>query len=432
VRFSYTFFLFNIFMKIFKNYLSKQIIKSKFISEKVSETLNNVIVIPSFNEPNIINTLNSINNCDKPNYAVEVIVVINSSENSNEQIKQQNIKTKKEVISWAKANNNDKIKYRYIFLDKIPNKKAGVGYARKTGMDEAVRRFSAINNYNGIITNFDADSLVKKNYLVEIEKLFFKKPKTNACSIYFEHPLTGNEHDELVYEKIIEYELYLRYYSLSLKYLGFPYYYHTVGSSFAVKAETYCKQGGMNTKKAGEDFYFLHKIMPLGNYEYLKSTSVYPSSRPSNRVPFGTGAMMTTLINEPEKPFLTYNFDVFRNLKLFFDIIDEFYRIESLNFDDFDIDKSVKQFLKENKFEKSIIEINSNTSNIKTFRKRFFAWFDAFKILKYLNFSHQNFIEKELINNAIKKYFKFVGIKNIDTDNSMNLLEELRKIEKDC
>jgi len=418
-------------MKIFKNYLSKQVVKSKFISASVSKSLNNIIVIPSYNEHSILSTLKSLNNCCKPNNLVEVIVVINSSENSSKEIRQQNIKTRDEVTIWSKTNSNDKIKYHHIFLDNIPKKKAGVGYARKIGMDEAVRRFSEISNYNGIITNFDADSLVKENYLIEIEKLFVEKPKTKGCSIYFEHPISGIEHNKIVYEKIIEYELYLRYYSLSLKSIGFPYYHHTVGSSFAVKAEIYCKQGGMNTKKAGEDFYFLHKIMPLGNYEYLKTTSVYPSSRSSNRVPFGTGAMITILINNPESPFLTYNFGAFINLGFFFNIIDKLYGAGSLNYDDFGIDESMKQFLKENGFEKVLIEINSNTSNINTFRKRFFSWFDAFRILKYLNFIHQNYFDKELINNAIKKYLKFVGIKNIDTDNSYSLLEKIRKIEKD-
>jgi len=417
-------------MNIYNNYINKQVISKKLISYPPDKKLSNIIVIPSYNEPDILSTLNSLNTCYEPINPVEIIVVINSSVNSNIVVKNQNIKTKIDVKNWAKTNNTDKIKFYYIFLEDIAQKKAGVGYARKTGMDEAVKRFYEIDNNDGIITNFDADSLVKKNYLTEIEKLFIEKPKTNACSIYCEHPISGNEHNKIVYEKIIEYELYLRYYSLSLKYTGFPYYYHTVGSSFAVKAEIYCKQGGMNTKKAGEDFYFLHKIMPLGNYEYLKTTSVYPSSRPSDRVPFGTGAMMQTLINEPNKPFLTYNFDAFIGLKKFFDIIDKLYRIADFNYDNFEIDKSIIEFLKENEFEKALNEINSNTSNIKTFRKRFFGWFDAFRILKYLNFSHQNYFEKKLINDVLNKFLKFSGIKNIQTDNSFSLLKEIRKIEK--
>ena len=34
----------------------------------------------------------------------------------------------------------------------------------------------------------------------------------------------------------------------------------------AVRADAYLRQGGMNRRKAGEDFYFLNKFMVLGGY----------------------------------------------------------------------------------------------------------------------------------------------------------------------
>ena len=42
----------------------------------------------------------------------------------------------------------------------------GVGLARKTGMDEAVRRFDIINNPEGVILSLDADCTVEHNYFV--------------------------------------------------------------------------------------------------------------------------------------------------------------------------------------------------------------------------------------------------------------------------
>jgi len=42
----------------------------------------------------------------------------------------------------------------------------------------------------------------------------------------------------------------------------------------------------MNRKQAGEDFYFIQKLMPLGGYFALNSTAIYPSPRESSRVPF--------------------------------------------------------------------------------------------------------------------------------------------------
>jgi len=126
-------------------------------------------------------------------------------------------------------------------------------------------------------------------FFAEIEKHFEQHSNTPGCSIYFEHPIAGNEFEANIYEGIINYELHLRYYYQALKYCGLQYAFHTVGSSMVVRSSAYQKQGGMNKRKAGEDFYFIHKIIALGNFSELNSTVVYPSPRISDRVPFGTG-----------------------------------------------------------------------------------------------------------------------------------------------
>ncbi|RLD77699.1 MAG: glycosyltransferase family 2 protein, partial [Bacteroidetes bacterium] len=209
-----------------------------------------------------------------------------------------------------------------------------------------------------------------------------------------------------------------------------PYYFHTVGSSFTVKAETYCKQGGMNRKKAGEDFYFLQKIMSLGNYEYLNTTTVYPSSRPSDRVPFGTGAFIKENIEFPEKEFLTYNFEVFKNLHHFFKQIDKLFNIKNFEYEALNLDESLVQFLVKNEFAKALVEINANTSNINSFRKRFFQYFDAFRILKYQNFVHPYFYEKISVTDAVNEYLNYTEQKELCFNKAGILLERLRLIEK--
>lgn len=56
--------------------------------------------------------------------------------------------------------------------------------------------------------------------------------------------------------------------------------------------------------------------------------------------------------------------------------------------------QAVVMFLNQNDFIAAIEEINQNSSSIKTFTKRFFQWFDAFRLLKFLNFSHESFYKK--------------------------------------
>ena len=80
----------------------------------------------------------------------------------------------------------------------------------------------------------------------------------------------------------------------------FPFAFHTIGSSMAVRASSYMRQGGMNKRKAGEDFYFQQKIIPLCGFTECNSTVVYPSPRPSYRVPFGTGRAMLGYLQNGE------------------------------------------------------------------------------------------------------------------------------------
>jgi len=418
-------------MNVLKNYLEKHSNYSPFIDEKPADGIKNIFVIPCCNEPELLKTMESLKRCTKPQFPVEIIVVVNSSESAEKEVVKQNSKTLIDLSNWSEKNCQN-FKTYPILIENVPHKNAGVGFARKTGMDEAVRRFQLSENNKGIITCLDADSTVATNYLTEIEKLFSNNKNCNGCSIHFEHPANNDDFSEANNKRIAEYELYLRYYKLALQFIGFPYYHFTIGSSFAVSVNAYCKSGGMNKRQAGEDFYFLQKVMPLGNYFALNTTTVYPSPRPSNRVPFGTGAFINQYINSPDKEFLVYNFEAFLNLKQLFNDIELMYKsdIENINCLSQKYHFSLKTFLELNKFNETVQLINSNSAQIDSFKKRFFQWFDAFKILKYLNFAHENFYKKEKIMESLKFYFNKKDESNMMIDNELDLLYKLRDIER--
>ena len=342
------------------------------------------IVIPCFNEPDLNTSLESIYLCDKPRCHVEVIVVINASENENETIIQQNKHTYVEATKWIKKNKSDYLNF-YLLNISLPKKHAGVGLARKTGMDLAAKRLSSINQSNGIIICFDADSKCATNYLVAIEEHFEKNPKSPAASIYFEHPLEGDSFTNDIYEAITYYELYLRYYIEGLRYAKYPFAYHTIGSSMAVRANTYLSQGGMNKRKAGEDFYFLQKLIPLGHFTEINTTSVYPSPRISERVPFGTGKAIGDWLKTKNKQYPTFNPDIFRDLKLLCENIKYIYEQSPEHFLKL-MPKSVVAYLNKNDFRENMTEIKSNVSTIETFSNRFYRWFNGLKVLQFVHF----------------------------------------------
>jgi hypothetical protein len=376
-------------------WLEERALFPEIIHEAPDKKTGIIVVVPSFNEPGICRMLDSLALCSEPDCKVEVIIVVNAPPGATAESLENNKLTLSNIERWKKENPNCFFRL-YFFVVEPPVNGWGVGLARKTGMDEAVRRFNLINNPDGIILNLDADCTVEHNYFAAVCDNFTSAKDRSACSIYFEHPLTGSEFTREIYRYITLYELHLRYYFQGLAYSGFPYVFHTVGSASAVKALPYIKAGGMNRKQAGEDFYFIQKLVPLGGYFSLNTTVVYPSPRPSLRVPFGTGATIDKLTKESSSFLLTYNFLAFKELRKYFGMADDFYNSgqEELNRLYEKLPDGIRQYLGEDEWINKLIEIKNNTSGILAFKKRFFGWFNMFRIVKYLNFVHQNYFEK--------------------------------------
>ena len=410
------------FVSIAETYFNRFPVLSKQLISPVPVDLGIAIVIPAFDEPELKRSLDSILQCSLPNdLSLEVIIVVNHPEGSSSHVIEQNLQNIELVKIVQKGNLHKKITFHVIYASGLPKKNAGVGWARKIGMDEASRRFLD-NKTDGLICCFDADSLVDKNYLTEISKAF-NKFELNGASVYFEHPISGKEFDKNIYDSILMYETHLRYYKNALKYCGLPYSYHTVGSSMVVKASAYCKQGGMNRRKAGEDFYFINKIIELGSYGEINSTRVIPSPRISERVPFGTGRAILDGITLKRNLNLTYSFEMFHVLKEWMHQV--------INKKDYEYDRFhfyIKSFIKEKDWIIILNEINDNTSSEIAFKHRFFKKFDAFWVLKYAHHIKENYLpDSSLIQNSNK----LINIMGKTISNSLiDALLELRKIDR--
>ncbi len=413
------------------NYLQAKTFLPQQIFEPVSPELGIIVVIPCFNEPDLISSLNSLYNCTETKKDVEVIIVVNSSENNSLEIIEQNNKTLSEAAEWIKNNQREKLKFHLIHSPNLPKKHSGVGLARKIGMDEAVRRFELIGNKIGIIVGFDADSLCDKNYLAEIEIHFRNFPKTKAVSIHFEHPVSGNL-DPKIYQGIISYELHFRFYNQALRFADFPYAFHTIGSSFAVKSDIYQQQGGMNKRQAGEDFYFLQKIIPLGNYGEIFSTKVIPSPRSSDRVPFGTGRAIGDYLKYGKSELLTYNPKTFSDLKEFFQAIPSLYQIDEYGLKTIlsNLPKSVREYLEKIRFETNMDEIQVNSSTLDSFIKRFFRWFNGLQVLKFVHFTRDHFYSNLNVRVAAIELLKLQQIKVEENISERELLAIFRELDK--
>ena len=413
-------------------YLQRYGFDKILFSSKPRHDLGMVVVIPSCNEQGLITSLKALVACDDTRCAVEVLVIINDSDQSREEIRNQNRQTFEEARQWIKSNTTEKRQILIHYESKIPHKQAGVGMARKIGMDEAVRRLEKANKGNGIIVSFDADSVCDPNYLRAIEGHFLSNSKCTGASIYFEHPFEGDL-TENHYQGVIRYELFLRYYINALRYAGFPYAFQTVGSSMAVRSAIYQKQGGMNKRKAGEDFYFLHKIIPLGDFTEINNTRVIPSARASDRVPFGTGKAIQAWLDGYDRQYHTYHPDIFKDLKVFLGEIDQLFRAGPADFDRCfgKWPESIRVFLAENDFSTRLKEINRYCGPTReAFLKRFFTWFNGFKVLKYAHFARDNFYENVEIEQAVQWLLpEYPGVEQPPATARQQLLE-IRKFDR--
>jgi len=414
-------------------YIEERSLFPEFIKEVPDENTGIIVVVPAYNEPGIDRLLDSLVKCIEPRCKVEVIIVVNAPSDASQESLENNRATIKNIESWKVANKMCFFRLYSFMTGEPPVKKWGVGLARKTGMDEAVRRFNSINNQEGVILNLDADCKVEQNYFVAVCDEMLGKKERGACSIYFEHPLHGEEFPENIYRYITLYELHLRYYFQGLAYSGFPYVFHTVGSAIAVKADAYVKAGGMNRRQAGEDFYFIQKLVPSGGYFNLNSTTVYPSPRPSFRVPFGTGASIDKLNSENSQTFLSYNFMAFKELRSLFSLIDNFYTSDSADLTRYYISfqAGLKMFISEAEWLLKIIEIKNNTSSATAFRKRFFDWFNMFSIVKFLNLVHAHLYEKRPVNICASELLESNGVV-FSSGEASDLLLYFRAMEKKC
>jgi len=367
------------------------------VPEPPAPGLSLIVVIPCFNEPDLVGSLESLRRSERPDAPHEVIVLVNSAAGAETSIIEQNERTLHEARAWIEQQSEPKLTVHLIDARGLPPRHAGVGLARKIGMDEALRRFDDAGTIErGVILCFDADCSCASNYLRAVDKHFRANPLSPACSIYFEHPLEGELAPE-IYEAIAAYELHLRCYVQALRYAGFPHAYHTIGSSMAVRARAYMEQGGMNRRQAGEDFYFLHKLIPLGGFTEMTNTAVYPSPRPSNRVPFGTGRAVSEWLQRPGTK--TYPLQAFDDLRVFLQSVPSLMTQPTLQ----PAPESIRTFLAEQGFDAALAEIRGHTSTPAAFSKRFFRWFDGFRAMKFVHHARDNVYGEEEVDVATAK-----------------------------
>ncbi|MGD0342942.1 MAG: glycosyltransferase family A protein, partial [Bacteroidales bacterium] len=184
------------------SWLDKKALFPEFINEPPDNQTGIIVIIPAYNEPGISGLLDSLIRCYEPGCKVEIIVIVNAPAIAKPETRLNNKTCIRNIESWKKEN---KSFFRLFYFDACqPSIKGwGVGLARKTGMDEALRRFDRIGKPEGVIASLDADCTVGRNYFAALYSELYRNKHNKACSIYFEHPLAGNDFSQDIYDFIL-------------------------------------------------------------------------------------------------------------------------------------------------------------------------------------------------------------------------------------
>lgn len=260
----------------------------------------------------------------------------------------------------------------------LPQLSGGVGAARKAGMDAFIALQQPENMEKSVIFSLDADTLIEQDYFV---KVLPEALKGGAVSIGFSHQAAP---DAIHQAAIDTYEAYLTRYVEKLSEAGSPYAFFTVGSAFAVRADSYIRAGGMKVREAGEDFYFLQAVAKVSAVRSIPDKLVHPSPRISTRVPFGTGpAVAQILRNEPLKEIPDLAFAVLG--KVLEKVTDE--NLQSPESFLHKIPVMAAEFFIRERFHEAWKQVLENLPVRPGARMAaFHEWFDGLKTLRFLHF----------------------------------------------
>jgi hypothetical protein len=210
---------------------------------------------------------------------------------------------------------------------------------------------------------------------------------------------------------ICGYEIFLRAYVIGLSFAGSPYAFHSIGSTMACTAQAYLDVRGMNRRRAAEDFHFLNKLAKLGKIGSIENTTVFPSSRMSARVPFGTGRSMRRFLGGEADEYRLYHSQIFVILRQWLAEMeaDPDKDSESILAAAQKIHPVLKGYLTLSRFTIDWPLIRRNCSDAEHLRRQFHVWFDGLKTLRLVHHLSRSVFPPVSISEGLKDLLDRMG-----------------------
>ncbi len=344
------------------------------------------VVIPAYDElENIGEVIESLREASERPECFEVIVVVNNAADAPA----EKVEANRQTAAFLRALD---MPFGLHVIDRFSPDKAydpevaGVGLARREGADVALARLlEAGRAADGLMPCLDGDSPVAPGYIDQIVDAFDAHPQMLAGVCRYRHPVPDDaEHGRA----IMAYEAWMRYWEAAMRLVGSPYAFQSIGSCMVLTARGYALADGMPTLQALSDFYILEKIVKTGGEGVVRQLSepmVFPSARPSTRVPRGTGPSVRMQMETK-----TSRFEMAEPSEAFFALA-RFLSAVRPGFDDPQALRAaadhpyLADYLAEAGAWRTFAKLRDNAPTAAHFERHFHTWFDNLKIVKFAN-----------------------------------------------
>lgn len=266
-------------------------------------------------------------------------------------------------------------------------KAQGVGLARKTGFDIALKWMDEDGIRGDWICSTDADAQLPGDYFLRLQDA----TGAAACHPFWHVPGP----DPRCNRATALYELRLHHYVLGLEYAGSPCAWHSLGSCLAVRAEAYAQVRGFPRRAGGEDFYLLNKLAKVGAVATPGGSCIALQSRDSGRVPFGTGPAVAKIgaAGDPLALPLFYHPACFEGLRGVLGALPQMWRAPRAMLPALlaahrlhrPLQQACCSVLEELGFAQFLAHARRQHSTKDQFLRQLHQWFDAFRTLKFIH-----------------------------------------------
>lgn len=350
------------------SYLDKHALLPAMIQEAPDPALGMVIVAHLYQRKGWLETLVSLRSIEEPPIPVEVLVIVHLSQTNDDKAQDSRLTALAFAQRALATRPRRRIRYHVVEFPDVAPQDFGEGLTRKLAFDEALRRLKAAGNSDAPIVWLDAGVVFDYEHLTQIHRFFQENRKKSSCTVSFE--FIGEEENELT----------LRYALQGLRAMRHPHAFYHMASTVVVRGSAYERASGMNRRKAGADFHFLHKLTPLDQHADcpilpLLYLDVPPEIQAQDTV-FAPAAYHL-LRDFAERVLASWQQPV-----------------DAIVADVSALHPALAAWLAKVGFRERLAGMQASATQAATFRQRFFRWLTVLEVQHFMNFAHPAYFER--------------------------------------